>query len=238
MHIIEKRVGLASVDKEHLTDVYIDPTQDEWNRILFKQLPPEQIPASLKKNTSYRAMFGDTFYTVGGLLWNDHVFIWNRNGAPHETVARVVREKLPEFSSSFTYTPLMFFYNPHKLVVMVAYARNSVNPVDLKKYKRNVPPDFNDRLRRMSELPMFKEFAIVSNEGDVIIKDVPPQKPTPKKKRSMAESIMDELCERIVKVGSKYRLVSKKTGKNLGTYPTKAGAMRRERQVQYFKHRA
>jgi len=24
----------------------------------------------------------------------------------------------------------------------------------------------------------------------------------------------------------------------LGTYPTKAGALKRERQVQYFKHRA
>lgn len=42
--------------------------------------------------------------------------------------------------------------------------------------------------------------------------------------------------EHIVKVGNKYRLVSKKGGKNLGTYPTKAGAEKRERQVQYFKH--
>ena len=39
-----------------------------------------------------------------------------------------------------------------------------------------------------------------------------------------------------VKVKSGYQLQSKKTGKNLGTYPTKAGAEKRERQVQYFKH--
>ena len=45
------------------------------------------------------------------------------------------------------------------------------------------------------------------------------------------------LKETIVKSGNKYRLVSKKTGKNLGTYPTRAGAERRERQVQYFKHK-
>lgn len=50
----------------------------------------------------------------------------------------------------------------------------------------------------------------------------------------MDESV--ELDETIVKVGNKYRLVSKKTGRNLGTYDTKAGAMKRERQVQYFKH--
>lgn len=42
--------------------------------------------------------------------------------------------------------------------------------------------------------------------------------------------------EHIVKVKGGYRLVSKKTGRNLGTYPTKAGAKKRERQVQYFKH--
>jgi hypothetical protein len=47
---------------------------------------------------------------------------------------------------------------------------------------------------------------------------------------------MKTFKEHIVKVGDEYRLVSKKTGKNLGTYPSKAGAEQRERQVQYFKH--
>jgi hypothetical protein len=47
---------------------------------------------------------------------------------------------------------------------------------------------------------------------------------------------MKSLKEHIVKVSGGYRLVSKKTGKNLGTYPSKAGAEKRERQVQYFKH--
>ena len=42
--------------------------------------------------------------------------------------------------------------------------------------------------------------------------------------------------EHIVKVKGGYQLQSKSTGKNLGTYPTKAGAEKRERQVQYFKH--
>lgn len=47
---------------------------------------------------------------------------------------------------------------------------------------------------------------------------------------------MKTFQEHIIKTGSKYRLVSKTTGRNLGTYPTKAGAEKRERQVQYFKH--
>jgi hypothetical protein len=36
-------------------------------------------------------------------------------------------------------------------------------------------------------------------------------------------------------VGNKYRLVSH-SGKNLGEYPTKAGAEKREKQVNFFKH--
>lgn len=41
--------------------------------------------------------------------------------------------------------------------------------------------------------------------------------------------------ETIRKVKGGYRLVSK-SGKNLGTYPSKSGAEKREKQVQYFKH--
>jgi len=44
-----------------------------------------------------------------------------------------------------------------------------------------------------------------------------------------------EVDETIRKVKDGYRLLSRK-GKNLGTYPSKAGAEKRERQVQYFKH--
>lgn len=40
----------------------------------------------------------------------------------------------------------------------------------------------------------------------------------------------------IKKVKGGYRLVSKTTGKNLGTYRTRAGARKRERQIQYFKN--
>ena len=44
------------------------------------------------------------------------------------------------------------------------------------------------------------------------------------------------LNEHIVKTKGGYQLRSKHGNKNLGTYPTKAGAEKRERQVQYFKH--
>lgn len=40
----------------------------------------------------------------------------------------------------------------------------------------------------------------------------------------------------IVKTSGGYQLRSKRTGKNLGSYSSKAGAQKREQQVQYFKH--
>lgn len=47
---------------------------------------------------------------------------------------------------------------------------------------------------------------------------------------------MKKITEHIVKVGGKYKLLSKKTGKNLGTATSLEGIKKRERQVQYFKH--
>jgi hypothetical protein len=49
---------------------------------------------------------------------------------------------------------------------------------------------------------------------------------------ALAESIE----EHIGKVKGGYRLYSKHGSKNLGTFPTKAGAEKHEREVQYFKH--
>jgi len=41
----------------------------------------------------------------------------------------------------------------------------------------------------------------------------------------------------IKKVKGGYKLVSKKTGRNLGKAKTKKGILKRERQVEYFKHK-
>ena len=40
----------------------------------------------------------------------------------------------------------------------------------------------------------------------------------------------------IIKTKKGYKLVSKSTGRNLGEFKTRAQAVKRERQVQYFKH--
>lgn len=47
---------------------------------------------------------------------------------------------------------------------------------------------------------------------------------------------LKQFKEHVIKTGSGYKLVSKKSGKNLGTATSKAGIMKREREVEYFKH--
>lgn len=42
----------------------------------------------------------------------------------------------------------------------------------------------------------------------------------------------------IRKIGGKYVVMSETTGRKFGTYRTKAEALRRLRQVEFFKHRA
>lgn len=42
----------------------------------------------------------------------------------------------------------------------------------------------------------------------------------------------------IRKIGkNKFRIYSRKTGKNLGTFSSKAAALKHEREIQYFKNR-
>ena len=55
-------------------------------------------------------------------------------------------------------------------------------------------------------------------------------------KTGEVEEWKEELEETIEKSGDEYCLKSKKN-KNLGCYSSKAGAKKREKQVQYFKHR-
>jgi hypothetical protein len=65
------------------------------------------------------------------------------------------------------------------------------------------------------------------------------QIPTPQERRAQLEKQKKEepTKEHIGKVKDGYRLYSKKDSKNLGTFPTKAGAEKHEREVQYFKHK-
>lgn len=59
---------------------------------------------------------------------------------------------------------------------------------------------------------------------------------SPKEAERLVYTRDEKVDEHIVKHGSGYRILSKKTGKNMGTFPTKAAAEKHEREIQYFKH--
>ena len=73
----------------------------------------------------------------------------------------------------------------------------------------------------------------VSPEAEDAIQEIQQAYP---KLYQIAMTGQKEVEEHIVKVKGGYELKSKHGNKNLGKYPTKAGAEKRERQVQFFKH--
>lgn len=63
------------------------------------------------------------------------------------------------------------------------------------------------------------------------------EKPDYKMGKSAPDMLEEERIDEVIrKKGDKYCLFSKKTKRNLGCYSSKTEAMRREKQVQYFKH--
>ena len=97
----------------------------------------------------------------------------------------------------------------------------NIGIMELMQFFKSAPPELVDRVKRLIDQGEKKQvWQIVQRHTGT------------KLQGAEFEEALDEV---IRKVKGGYRLLSKK-GKNLGTYPTKAGAEKRERQVQYFKH--
>lgn len=96
-----------------------------------------------------------------------------------------------------------------------------------KKYPRAMFPDTKARnmrnaaQKRLDNIKRKKEYDIGNNGSNT---------------SPYGSADYSSVSEHIVKHGSEYRILSKKTGKNMGTFPSKAAAEKHEREIQYFKH--
>lgn len=106
----------------------------------------------------------------------------------------------------------------------IARAPNKLQALQAELQKRGVKAPIEEATFKKS--PYGKTAASQQRARELLN---PPKPPEPKKDEK-------DTTEHIVKVKGGYELRSKHGNKNLGKYPTRAGAEKRERQVQYFKH--
>mgnify|MGYP003653416077 CR=1 FL=1 len=92
---------------------------------------------------------------------------------------------------------------------------------DSKNRVEVVTVDFDDTLKMTED----------GNPNPIVI-----QKINKLRKKADKIYIVKDLDETIIKSSGEHCLKSKK-GKNLGCYPSRSGAEKREKQVNYFKHK-
>lgn len=134
-------------------------------------------------------------------------------------------EQLIPFPKGTTMVDVSDVYDWYKLGMVIS----DLDDADPKIFGQGAPHTviaFGSEEEEHKLLPLLKRLGLSVHDID---------RPEDVKKVIPAKMLAKDLAETIRKVGSQYRLVSK-SGKNLGTYPSKTGAEKRERQVQYFKH--
>lgn len=134
-------------------------------------------------------------------------------------------EQLIPFPQGTTMVDVSDVYDWYKLGMVIS----DLDDADPKIFGQGAPHTviaFGSEEEEHKLLPLLKRLGLSVHDID---------RPEDVKKVIPAKMLARDLAETIRKVKGGYRLVSKK-GKNLGTYPTHAGAEKRERQVQYFKH--
>ena len=135
------------------------------------------------------------------------------------------QQQLIPFPKGTTMVDVSDVYDWYKLGMVIS----DLDDADPKIFGQGAPHTviaFGSEEEEHKLLPLLKRLGLSVHDID---------RPEDVKKVIPAKMLAKDLAETIRKVGRQYRLVSK-SGKNLGTYPTHAGAEKREQQVQYFKH--
>ena len=122
------------------------------------------------------------------------------------------------------------------------YGHEKANPSDLKTRMMRAASQFKDIASRVDSASP-GEWQLIARQFEELkmnveqIRHALEELGKMRKKGGVRSRGIDPMLDHIVKVKGGYELKSKHGNKNLGKYPTKAGAEKRERQVQYFKHK-
>ena len=118
-------------------------------------------------------------------------------------------------------TNLKLKQSPKNTTDYYDWVRDKVSKPGYKFKREEVEQVDEARKKKKNRIDAFKR---IGRELEDALKQTREKFPAPEPKKS-------EVKEHIIRVGNEYRLLSQQTGKNLGTYPFKAGAEKRERQV-------
>ena len=134
-------------------------------------------------------------------------------------------QQLIPFPKGTTMVDVSDIYDWYKLGMVIS----DLDDADPKMFGQGAPHTviaFGSEEEEHKLLPLLKKLGLTVHDID---------RPEDVKKAIPAKMFANDLAETIRKVKGGYRLIAK-SGRNLGTYPTHAGAEKREKQVQYFKH--
>lgn len=135
------------------------------------------------------------------------------------------QQQLIPFPKGTTMIDVSDVYDWYKLGMVIS----DLDDADSKIFGQGAPHTviaFGSEEEENKLLPLLKRLGLSVHDID---------RPEDVKQVIPAKMFVKDIKETIRKVKGGYRLVSK-SGKNLGTYPNRTGAEKRERQVQYFKH--
>jgi len=205
---------------------------DQLVRLFMGKRNNEDIGRGMD-NPSYTKVFSDAMQHYVKLLQDA-----KNKGKPWEQVAKTAAASFPEITPYGLFTGL-------KEILGIGDSAIKNRIVDEAMKKMTARERFKAGLKRKGYDPDARHAEAERYHRELLQKnaEVMARHAADKNKVDEARELVAMpyatgfISDHIVKLGdNKFRLVSKKTGKNLGTYPSRAGAEKREKQVQYFKH--
>jgi hypothetical protein len=241
--------GVAFFD---LVAEYLLPYAEKEKAKLAKKkvkVPAESIEENTDDLESLQSEIWDFYKDVHNMRprhwtqeeWNDREFLEKQ----YQGLVNIVNNMSPEerkeqgWGESISEAPIEM--DPTNPMDPMIHSHDKANPAKLKYRMLRAAGQLKDLAAR-AENASPSEWQIMARQFEELkmnmeqIRHALEELGKIRKKGGIRSRGIDPMVDHIVKVAGGYELKSKHGNKNLGKYPTKAGAEKRERQVQYFKH--